>query len=398
MVFVLRFPGKTKALYIGRGHGYEGFYLSDKVPPSYLRIKDKLLDYMRKYLVGTRLGKITVKPYGLVSSFGFKNENEDNSLVFGYKEHQLFFIKREKQEAFISWDGQTHAAEKLEQLLVSFVGEKITTSDGRLHTIEEYLEKEEKKVKGLPLQKKKEKFLNRKLQNIKDDLQLVSKWPQIENDLLSEKIDLNSDSINIHGQKLKFHGVINPWLKKDLIFQKIKKLKKAQGILDLRLRDTENEYGEVQSGKFEFEITKEKAIAPLWNNQSASKKLLSAQHSVKYFRIKNINGVIALDAESNDWIRGQAAKEHWWFHIDQYTGSHLILKIDELASISILELSAIASCLRDYSKLNILSIPLVYSQVKHIKGVKGSQGKVIITKPKYMQCDYADWKEIITLL
>jgi hypothetical protein len=399
LVFTLRFPGKTLALYIGRGNGYEGVFLSEHMPPSYLRTKDKLLDYCRKYLVGARLGKMKIDSNHHVFHFDYKREHSDFGFSFGYKDHQLFFINREKDQIYSSWDNEI-SNEDLANKITNFLGSSTLKNENRtsLPTIETYLESEEKKMKGKPFQKKKEKFLDKKLKNISSDLASVKKWIQMEIDLTKDKVNLEGHEIIFHGHKFKFLGEMTFWQKKDLIFQKIKKLKKGQTILEQRLLETEQEISQVKAGKFEYETTKEKVIEPLWISRAASKKNVNFDYAIKNFKLKKMSGVIALDARSNDWIRSQAAKDHWWFHIDQYQGSHLILKTDDIGELTQLDLSAIASILRDFSKLTLDSIPMVYSQVKNIKGMKGSQGKVIINKPKYLQCEQTDWSAIITLL
>lgn len=394
IVFVLRFPGKTVALYIGRGNGHEGFYLSEKMPPAFLRIQDKFLDYARKYLVGCRLGKMSVIPTQFAFQFEFKREVGGNQFSFGYKDHQLLFARTEGDETYCSWDNSLVKTSNSLDLVARQCSSYSVKSD-RIPVIADYLKNEEKKSSGLPVQKKKEKFLVRKLNNIENDYKHVLLWSQIESDLLADSLDLSAHELKIYGHKFKFPAQATHWQKRDYLFGKIKKLKKAQEILKSRLQETLNELAEVKAGHFEFEVTKEKAIPLLWAS-GISRKKAEHDYNVKYFKIKNMNGVIALDARSNDWIRSEASKNHWWFHIDQQIGSHLIIK-EENIQFNQEEYSAIASILRDFSKLSITSIPLVYSQVKNLKGIKGSQGKVIINKPKYIQCPYVDWKAIITL-
>ena len=103
-----------------------------------------------------------------------------------------------------------------------------------------------------------------------------------------------------------------------------------------------------------------------------------------------------MDAQSNDWLRTQGAKDHYWFHIENYPGAHCLIKTDDLSQLTGEDLSAIASMLRDYSRLEITEIPVIYSQLKNVKGLKGGQGKVLIKKPKYLRSSYIKWKEIIT--
>ncbi|RPJ79323.1 MAG: DUF814 domain-containing protein [Alphaproteobacteria bacterium] len=400
LVLSVRFPGKTVAIYIGRGNQYQGVYLHDKLPPSYLRVQDRLLDYLRKYLVGARLGKMKVDDKSMVSFFHFKNEHPDNYFLFGYKERQLFFARQSKEEVYLSWSGETIVTDQLLSVVGPLGPDKIiSTTTNREWSIADYLKEEEKKMGGQPVQRKKEKFLVRKINNITEDLSTVKRWNLLQEDLQENRIDLDTDELKIHGQKIKLFGLSSPWLKRDLIFKKIKKLKKAEEILTGRLEESQEEFENVKKGEFEFELTKEKVIQPLWITHAKQTRTSNTEYNIKHLKIKNLFGVVGLDALANDYIRSQESKDHYWFHVENYTGSHCIIKMEDFAKLSLEDLSAIASMLRDYSKLDILEIPIVYSQLKNIKGLKGAKGKVSINKPKYLRCLYSgNWKEIISIL
>jgi predicted ribosome quality control (RQC) complex YloA/Tae2 family protein len=399
LVLGMRFPGRNVALYIGRGNQYEGIFVSDKFPPSYLRVQDRLLDYIRKYLVGVRLGKMEVDEKHFFALFHFKNEHVDNSFAFGYKDRQLYFIKQNKEEIYTSWNGETSTGKSIINLTDTLMGQKATIDINKssIWSLEQYLLDEQKKVSGKPIQKKKEKFLEKKLNNITHDLLSAEKWQLIEEDLLSEDFEFDENQNNFHGHKVKFGSHLNLWQKRNVVFGKVKKLKKAENILKSRFKETGEELSKVKVGEFEFEVTKEKPIAPLWQSGSAGKIRHNAEYNVKYFKIKNFSGMISLDAESNDWLRSQGAKDHYWFHVEDYPGAHCLIKSDDISGLSLEDLSAIASLLRDYSKLEITAIPVMYSQLKNVKGLKGAQGKVIVSKPKYLRCNYIAWTEIITI-
>lgn len=403
LVLGLRFPGQNVVLYIGRGNQYSGIFISNKFPPSFLRIQDRLLDYVRRYLVGARLGKMEVDDNHFLALFHFKNEHTNNSFSFGYKDRQLFFIKESADEVYTSWNGETHNGVEIPKLVDQFLGKK-TISDNvkdSSWTLESYFQEEQKKVSGKPVQKKKEKFLEKKLNNITHDLADVQKWHLMEDDLLSEdEMEFDDHQTILHGHRIKFESKLNHWQKRDVIFGKIKKLKKAEEILKSRLSETDDELSKVKVGEFEFEVTKEKAIAPLWMGGAAKKSRSSeeVEYNVKHFKIRNIPGSVALDAQSNDWLRSQGSKDHYWFHIENYPGAHCLIKSDDLSLLDEKALSAIASMLRDYSGLTITEIPVMFSQLKHVKGLKGAPGKVLIKKPKYLRCNYSSWKEIITLV
>jgi predicted ribosome quality control (RQC) complex YloA/Tae2 family protein len=399
LVLVVRFPGKSVAIYIGRGNQYQGIFLADKLPPSFLRVQDRLLDYIRKYLVGARLGKMEVDDKSMVSLFHFKNEHSDNAFLFGYKERQLFFAKQSKDEVYLSWSGETLQAQNLLALVDPFGPDRIAnTPDQKVWNIADYLAVEEKKISGQPIQRKKEKFLTRKINNITEDLEIVKNWNLLQEDLKENRLDLETDELKAYGQKIKLFGHTSPWLKRDVVFKKIKKLRRAEEILTNRLEESNLEFENVKRGEFEFEVTKEKVIQPLWITHQKQTKAQHNDYNIKNFKLKNLTGVIGLDAVGNDWIRAQASKDHYWFHIENYTGSHCIIKTDDLTQLSFDDLGAIGSMLRDFSKLEILEIPVLYTQLKNIKGIKGTKGAVTVKKAKHLRCLYSDWKEIISIL
>lgn len=331
--------------------------------------------------------------------FHFKNEHTDNSFAFGYKNRQLFFIKQSQEEIYTSWNGETSTGKNVSKLIDQFLGENSLPENSKPAnwSLDNYFQDEHKKVSGKPLQRKKEKFLEKKINNISNDLEDVKKWQLIEDELLSEESEFNGEQTVFHGHKVKFSNQLNVWQKRDVVFGKIKKLKKAEVILKSRLIETDDELSKVKVGEFEFEVTKEKAIAPLWQTTKIQKTKDESEHNIKNFRIKNLSGTIALDAESNDWLRSNGSKDHYWFHIENYPGAHCLIKTDDLTNFSADDYSAIASLLRDHSQLTITEIPVIYSQLKNVKGLKGAQGKVLIKKPKYLRCIYVPWKEIITV-
>ncbi|MGZ3857551.1 MAG: hypothetical protein ACXVKO_14935, partial [Bacteriovorax sp.] len=151
LVLSVRFPGKSVAIYIGRGNQYQGVFLADKLPPSYLRVQDRLLDYLRKFLVGSRLGKMEVDDKSMVCLFHFKNDHSDNSFLFGYRERQLFFAKQSKEEIYLSWNGETVKSNDLLSLIDPFGPDKaILGSTQKAWSIEDYLKEEENKISGKP--------------------------------------------------------------------------------------------------------------------------------------------------------------------------------------------------------------------------------------------------------
>jgi hypothetical protein len=400
IVLCLRFPGKNLFLYIGRGAKYQGLFIGEKAPPSYLRIQDKFLDYLRKYLVGTRLGKVEFDTNHFVFLFPFKNDTNDNSFVFGYKNNQLFFMNQVKSEIYTSWNSLNHHDVRLTSLIDElFENEKSTLRvKDCSKDITSYLNDEKNKQAGEPLLKKREKFLARKIGNISSDLVDVSQRSKLEEFIIKAELEKIPDGeLVFENIKIKFTPGLSAWKKRDIIFQKIKKLKKAELILNQRLIEAKDELAKVQQGEMQLEITKEKPTQVFWKMVTVNIAKKNDFSGIVSFKLGEIYGEIGLNAEANDLIRINGHKEFFWFHIENYTSSHCLLKTDNLSILSGSDFSALASMLRDFSKLEISEIPLIYSQLKNIKGLKGSKGSVLVKKPKYLRCLYVEWKEIITL-
>ena len=398
IVLCTRFPGKNVFIYVGRGGKYQGIYIHAKAPQSEIRIQDKFLDYIRKNLVGTRIGKINVHSHGNAFSFSFKRISENNELLFGYRSNGLFFVKKEDLELYTSWNNEKRVLidNNLQLINLDIEISRKEKSEG-LKTISEYIDEEKNKFKGIPQIKKREKFLLKKIENIKSDLLRVKNWISLEKWLLTcIESDLIHHEIILFDFKFKFEGQHNFWQKRDLIFNKIKKLKKSESLLRSRLVETSDELDRVKSGEMGVSITKEKAISILWGNEVKSSKENPAIN-IKFFLLGKIEGIMGLDSDANDWIRQQSSKEFLWFHIHGYTGCHCILKTDDFSQFSMVQLNCLASLIRDFSKLNIHDIPIVHSQLRHVKGLKGRKGAVLIKKPRYLNCPYVNWIEIITL-
>ena len=375
----LRFPGKTVVLYVGRGNQYQGLYLADKMPPTHLRIQDRLLDYIRKYLVGAKLSKMICEKNKMLVLFEFRVAGEVKHFYFGWSERQLHFGHTAPDAA------------------IGFAIPSEENKGARVWLLDDYLQSKDFNASKKIVVKKKEKFLAKKIENIKKDIEKNSNWRKVEEDLNNGDLDLSQNELVSHGEKVKFQNCKNEWQKRDIVFQKIKKLKRGEEILGLRLCETEKELTAARLGNVEFAITKEAAIQPYWPNQKRTKEIKSTKSNRKNIKLGNINGVVGLDSEGNDEIRKGENKDYYWFHLENHRGAHCILKTDNISQLSPADLAALASMLRDLSHLEILTIPILYTQLKNVKGIKGAQGKVTVNKAKHLQCDYSPWKEIIII-
>ena len=168
-----RFRGKTAVLYVGRGNQYQGIYIGEKMPPTHLRIQDKFLDYVRKYLVGSKFSKIVYELDKLQLTFKFKREGIEKVFSLGWSERRLYFDQK-KLDGLAKISHQENA---------------------RLWKIDDYFESKNINSNQSKIVKKKEKFLTKKIENIEKDIKKNKAWRQIE-------LDLNNGLINLEGNEV----------------------------------------------------------------------------------------------------------------------------------------------------------------------------------------------------
>ncbi|MDH5414937.1 MAG: NFACT RNA binding domain-containing protein, partial [Flavobacteriaceae bacterium] len=237
------------------------------------------------------------------------------------------------------------------------------------------------------------KFLSRKKKKIMQDLDKIK---SIEG---FEKIAIENNALNelpreleINNVKLKFKESEH-YKRRDELYKKVKKLKKAKGILTIRLKDTELKLEENTKEKI---INKLTPVSPVW--KSAIKKAIEVKSTGKKYKILNLEKYtigVGESAQGNDQLRKEwATKNDIWFHLDGDKSSHIIVKLKN----SVLDmdlLAVIAQIMIESSKLDYTEANLVYTAVKNLKGVKGVPGKVIYKKEKRVkvECDknYKDY-------
>ena len=116
---------------------------------------------------------------------------------------------------------------------------------------------------------------------------------------------------------------------------------------------------------------------------------------IKIFKMKDdFAFALGTNATANDFLRSRWGKgDDLWFHLDGYPGPHLIAKESNMGNINRQSLKVMASALRDSSGLSIEEVPVLFTQVKNLKGVKGAKGKIIYKKEKYMKIEYdKNWR------
>lgn len=389
----LRVPGKTYHLVLGRGGGYEGVALYEKVPNSSIRQRGRLIEYMRKNVSSSQLKGVFLDEKDRILTLEYyKGGDHSFSLFYNgrktYMVHSYHYIDGEKGH-FTSWGGGKPWGDFKEHLSVfNEVGRReIARKEGELGALfpcekiwkEEgtQFERDEKKYI-----KKRSKKIERKIEFILADLKRVQNWKNLQDWALSqsEETGIFDGKKKVFGIPLSFGYGKNFFQKRDIVFQKIKNLKKAEVFLSERLervRKQEDFSGDYKSEKkhFYMEWGREKTKKPKEGEEKTYDNTLRHMHE----GVQYLQGV---NAQGNDEIRKHSSKNSWWFHDGKGVSSHVIA-ISESLSDKIIAFAAHLILSQERKKRSDLQeIDLVYTQVKHLKSVKGQAGKVLYKKEK----------------
>lgn len=397
----IRTPGKTYWLYLGRGSGHEGIWLGSSPPVSILRQKDAFLEYLRKYLVSKTFVEITLNSTDRIIKINYQSYGQLNSILFFWMGRKLYFSHhylREKDQArvnFFSWR-DSEKDDLLNQDYFQYFEEvgggrltDLTTKNPNSNDIVELLKEEESLIRKSPESEKKN-FLVRKEKNIEDDLRKTQQWKKLES-LLSKRKDFAGHELVVEDHKIKFQSGLNDFEKRNLIFEKIKKLKKGEKILLQRLAEVKELKSAKKSG--ESSVSKIEIVKPVWRRDKKGEHSTNNRiYEVKkndfvIFNVDDFQLAVGLNSSGNDQLRNSwASKNDIWFHLDGYTSSHLILKNSLNVTIQVGLIEKIATILAYYSQFKSDLIPVVYTEIRNLRGVSGAQGMVTFKKEKRLLC------------
>ena len=401
--FSIRSPGKTWHLFLGRGGGQEGLWVGDQAPPSELRRKDAFLEYLRRHVSSCSFLEINIDPFDRIIKFVYQKFGQRQTLLFFWKGRKLYFIHHFQdapEGAFrilLSWHGKaTVANPDLDNLFELFneVGRR-TDINHDLQSphpsqINDLLKDEMSaaKLKGLS---SSPSFLHRKISNIQADLDRTRQWGQMQT-ILDEGANLEGYELRVGDHKIKFEGELNPYERRNLLFEKIKKLKKGETILTERLSDAQDQLaGQVQTAKSSSQLA---MIRPVWGREelkSGRETKTQEKDDYRLFKFDHFSVGVGLSAQGNDQLRNKwANKEDIWFHLDGAKSSHVIVKTQNGYHLDSEMMNIASTILAYFSHFNGDWIPVIYTAVKNLKGVSGSAGMVIYKKEKHLRCPRID--------
>lgn len=404
----IRSLGKSQHLLLGRGGGYEGLWSSAHAPKSQIRRKDVFLEYLRKHLSSCGFLGVSIDNFDRIIKISYQKFGKIQSLLLFWKARQLYFVHHYQDspdssfKLLKSWRGKSVVVPNDEvDLYECFneVGRNVNMehihSTTGLMSATELLHKEWELVNQQSSQSAP-RFLERKKENIIEDLRKAKQWEKLQA-LLDKGTSLkNIYELKVEDHKVKFEGELNEYERRNIIFGKIKKLKRGESILSDRLKNVEEELQGTR--KVETKLNKLVIIKPVWGLELPS---LSDKNQVRLnddFKVVTIHQTqfgIGLNTNGNDQLRNKwANKDDYWLHLDGLKSAHLIIKVPQGQILSTEILNIGASILARFSDFKNDWIPIVYTQVKNLKGVSGIAGMVIYKKEKHLRCQSVSLEQI----
>ena len=379
-------------------HGREGnFYLyiaRGKVSPTLLfdskkiekipRVDDKYVHITRSFLKGQYVSEVSLDlTQGMLVLRGSKGRSSCALCMF-YKKDGVYFSLSLRAEGFskyfASWDGRIQefpSSTGIEKLLASAPSGNGLKLSLQL-TNASYLEMWDRLQRQY--ESKSEKRTNLKKNKIEGDLaNLKTSIAQIEKDL-NENFEFQ-DNYEYAGHKIKFLRQSTLWKKREVIFNKLKALKKGLAIQEQRLA------GLSSREKENLKVTLIRPLNPIWRSGPSALKsstsIAEGLNDVMELKTdKNALVKIGTNETGNDFLLTSWSKaSDLWVHLHEYPSAHAVIRFGDAKRDQLFELlDEIAIVLKKLSGLTDENVSLIYTERRWVKPMKGSKGKVKLSK------------------
>ncbi len=396
-----RVPGKTVYLYLGRGVTYQGFDLgTNKVPPS-LRIQDKFLQFARHNWRGMLVVAATVSENDRVLTLQGKMGPFTQKAFFFWRGRDLFFanirLDEHQAELFTSWEGKRSLDSELAKSIgpgdlfreLGFGGVEFGQQKSKDFNFEEYIGQFNSDDSESSKRTRDEKTLAK----MKKELTRFNSLSLIERFV---NIDLEKQRSVGEGRfKVSFVGLEGHFKKREFLFDKIKAWRKSKSRLEDRMSTIEAKISSKNGSKSELS-KKFKIVQPIWKVEKKKSKIVTEQSHIE-FSYGEWNCFLGRTAQENDFIRKEKAKKNdWWIHLEGMKSGHLIIKTNG-SSLNYDDLQILGSALVELCGQAYADIPLIFTQVKNLKGVKGIAGTVTYKKEKHLKIIFDPaWRQKLT--
>ncbi len=398
----LRIPGQSFLLCLGRGHGREGVLLEKSPTPAPIRQKDQFVELMRANLVGARVAQIGVDRKDRILQLTYQKWGQRNELMLFWKGRQLYFALKtfqKKTESFLilrSWRvGHEPIAAESESLFEIFdeIGRKeLEVRSERAAPVffgQLWWNQEVEQLKVLAAQSEQTKRYRKTKEKIERDLKKLQRWKMLSEHLMISHDGIPEGDLQISGNTIPTPSGLNPFQRRDFLFEKAKKWRSLVSLQEKRLAEFEKKELKKRSLKDRDHI---KIVRPVWNQKKTggvvqsetgpqSKKEEQLRSDVVFIRSEHCQLALGKSATANQWLRSHwAKKDDIWVHIQDRPSAHVFLKLS--GPLEMMFLSQAANMLARHHKLTYDLIPILYTRVRFLRAVKDRPGTLNYRKEK----------------
>ncbi len=392
----VRFPGKNVCLYLGRGGGCEGLWLGETIPVSFLRLRDRWLEWCRKNFSSSLLIDVTMDPLDRGIVLEMQKGGERQSFHISWIGRHCYFACYDHAAGkwFTGWKGSVEGVPGFE--IFDDVGRRAVNEIPQvkpLPAIEDLLKEENLLACKGAVPKQKIKSLRTKIGRIQDDLRKISQWQSFQTWLTSiDPLSLEGlEKIQHQELSYKLPKGLTAWQKRDWTYGLIKRLRSAEKLQQERLAQNVADLARMEAG-MNVEENPLRPLGPVWKNITASHQPTVTNEGD--YQIHNLDGFkvgIGASAQGNDQLRKLWSKsEDWWIHAANGPSAHGIIKLSQDGTPTPEQLATVAKLIAKRSGISATQLEIITTQVKNVRGVTGKPGMVTFKKTKILLCDLSD--------
>ncbi len=393
LVMALFSKGRKQFLYISRGKSAPTILLDKEKLEAITKLDDKFVHIFRSFLKGQFIQQISIdENLGMVVFVSEKGQCR-SVLYMCYKNDGVYFLLScclvNYSKYFASWRGNI---------------EEYPSSSGADFAVKSALEDLEKisdkKCQKLSIQMSNASYgemwhklltsqsnrIKKKIESKKDKImaditRLHDAIKKMTTDLADLRIGMEFGEIyECAGYRIKFPRQVTQWKKRELVFNKLKALKKGCGIQENRLAVL------MSSDRRVNVMPIIRPWNPIWRTMANKKEttLLEKQSNdvMEFNSDKNALVKIGKNENGNDYLLTSWSKaSDLWVHLHDYPSAHAVIRFQSSSKEHLFELlDEVSSLLKQLAGLAEEKISVIYTERRWIKPIKGSKGKVKLSK------------------
>lgn len=394
----LRFQGQSRILNLSKSAKFFAIFLSAEKAPSEWRSKDKTQDWLRSKLAGRRLKRISYESDARILTFYLDHPNGEDVLAVYYHSDEVSHLYYDVHDKTLwtSWAGARSLSPEDLNVLNLFQERSEIRFYGPSGVEKDFDYADFNSIVSAPgkILRRVKKGVARKKEKIINDLKKNEALISVESSLARNEIDLaGKNKLVVGGLSIKLPLGRDHFAKRDYLFGKIKGAKKGIEITKKRLlqveSNTQESIQELVASPYQWEFANPKRQKVLQPSVGVT--------GYELFKIGAFKAGIGKTAQGNDGLRKEFNKKKAiWFHTETGTSPHVIVGTENFADLTSEQVAIIGSMMRDQMNSNFSEISLIYTQLKNLKPVTGTAGKVIYSNIKYIKVNYlSNWETLI---